>query len=252
MKKKSKNIKSYVSKFNASITRMEKANPDIAGNLPHRYDAELIKKTYTPSEIKQFYKDVDRWFNVPGQRTIVWYGGFAMTKFEKRNIQREESKINTIREKVKQDTKIRNPEGFEDIFQKIDAEKTARKIIEQERRGEISSASNAWYNFVNKLSRESKQEYYEKAFARYRQNYYQSLYENLSLPDALDIINLISDSKMTDYDLFTLTQSDDLTTIEFIYGKNEEEYIADRVKTHVQNFIDKELKIREHIQKIKK
>lgn len=66
-----KKLLTYVRKFNAAITRLEKLNPDAAGILPERMNAKELRNTIGDrTSFNRKLKSIDRFFK-PGARKVV-------------------------------------------------------------------------------------------------------------------------------------------------------------------------------------
>lgn len=231
-KKDLKKIAIYVRKFNASISRLEKKMPEQANLLPERYNVSVIKNMGSRKALNRFYKDVDLWFK-PKNRELVSIEGFKISRWQKRILERSAQKINKKRDEIKD--KI-NKRGDIDILKPVDIVQRAKDIKAEVKKGNIDSGANSWFNFLKRTIKLGQEGEIEKRFAQYRENYINSLDVNLSKGNAEKIKRLIKD--MSNYDLFLMTQYDDLTSIDFIYGPEQEEEIAEKMESHIIKYLE--------------
>ena len=77
-----KKLSSYVQKFNAKRTREQRKNSNMAGVLPEKLDAQLLRKNIkNRKQLNIYYKQIER-FMKTDLKIVTNSQGFAITNYE--------------------------------------------------------------------------------------------------------------------------------------------------------------------------
>lgn len=225
-----KKLSIAVRKFNTSLTKLSKQNPDIfeAGLYPKKMNVEELKnRISTRRDFNRTIAKIDRWFR-PGARDIVMVkGAFSTTKWALNEARYDIQAIN-IRRRAQLNKLSRNaPDKLK--LQLKDVSLTA-KLEELQRRAAPApwnnntpqDISNSWEMFMQKVMGESYDSYVDRKNAQYFLNYHSALYENLSDEHSTIISDIIEDYRLTGEELFQVITTYPELEIEFIYSDESE------------------------------
>lgn len=233
--KDKRKLLSYVRKFNASLTRMSKQNPELAdaGILPQRLSAtEIQNREMTRKDFNNLIKSIDRWFKKPDKRglqsrDIITKAGIKMTRWEYMETVYAANRLNAQKRERKQKStrSIRQQYSRENIEQTV-AQKFAeiqKKLTTKNPYADYTAeeARGSWEAFRKRVMNQASSAYQEKMNALYYYNYNKAIYENFPDDQARQMSWLLEDFGLTGEQLYEITGAYPELDIEYMYSPEE-------------------------------
>lgn len=229
-------LRNYVRKFNASITRESKKNPELADAniLPEKMDYKSIRNNITTrKDYNNVIRRIDRWFR-PGARDVITdESGIRMTRWIKKEVQYASMRITNRRKKVREGLRLGEKAlkelHLDDITPKEKLQKIAERLKDysENNNTDIENETQSWQNFVQSVLNRDYQAYDDKRNEEYYENYINSLYENFGVTNAAAIQNIIEENDINGYQLYIMGLRDDRVSISFVYSPEDEEQLTD-------------------------
>lgn len=226
-----KKLSRAVQKYNTSITKLSKKNPEIAeaGLYPDKISVKMLKeRILTRSDFNREISAINRWFK-PKARDIITKSGIKMTRYSYResvyNYQREMSiykkNLSEARENLRKQSQLGKPpvspsEKLKQIA-KIRADNSVYNNNDEE------NLQNSWAVYQMNLAKRSSDKYIQETNNLFYTNYVSALGENFTPEHANDIQALMYTLQLTGYEMYLLTTINPDLDIEFIYGPDTEE-----------------------------
>lgn len=224
-----KKLAVYVRKFNAAISRLEKKHPELEGSgvLPQRIDiTELKSRIITRSDYNRELRKIDRLFKKGSQDIVKDSTGYYTTKWEKREQQYAQQRINQLRKRTIEKYGVRKEQVKFLGLEQVDLEKEKKRIFEKASNEEtLEDAQNVmqeWYNLMYTIDRESSYEYYNTAFAKLRNAYFKAIREHLPSEEAETLIQYLLDNDIYGSDIVYAVSINDTLDFEIFYNTDDE------------------------------
>lgn len=225
-----KKLQTYVRKFNAAITRFEKAHPEYSGwQIPERLSMDTLKKRIkTRSEFNYNIAKIDRFFR-KGARDLVQYNGLWITKWQKREIQimqqREKARIDALKKQYSSSPSVNLQAG---LYQKA-PETKLKDINKQLNRKDVinnyteQDAIQSWQNFLHELERRGSESFSDdfkfKIFNAYKKGV-----RTIYTEEQADIILAkLDEYEITPQELLVMRQRWDIFDNDYVYGPEEQD-----------------------------
>lgn len=225
-----KKLQTYVRKFNAAITRFEKAHPEYSGwQIPERLSMDTLKRRIkTRSDYNYNIAKIDRFFK-KGARDLVSFEGLFITKWQKKEIQimqqKEKARINELKKQYSSSPSVNLQAG---LYPK--APKTKLKEIKKnmEAKDVINNYKEAdgiqsWYNFLHELERRGSESFSDdfkfKIFNAYKKGV-ETIYTK---EQAEIILNKLEEYEITPQELMVMRQRWDIFDNDYVYGPEEQD-----------------------------
>lgn len=215
-KKDSKTISNLVRQFNAKITRVSKARPDIAANQPDRINSQNLQKELKQlprSEFNKRVKSMQAYLKQGAEMPYTTKSGVNTTVWQKNEITRQLQSINAQRRYIARRT--------------LSKEKGNLNIINTEnlrpRKNTIETIQpKNWDDYLKSLRRAEVRRYDRAQLERYKENYLKAVRdlmgENNSLYETVQ--NLDPEILVDAY------YNDPRASISFVYDPQEIDTIA--------------------------
>lgn len=215
-KKDSKTISNLVRQFNAKITRVSKARPDIAANQPDRINSQNLQKELKQlprSEFNKRVKSMKAYLKQGAEMPYTTKSGVNTTVWQKNEITRQLQSINAQRRYIATRT--------------LSKEKGNLNIINTEnlrpRKNTIETIQpKNWDDYLKSLRRAEVRRYDRAQLERYKENYLKAVRdlmgENNSLYETVQ--NLDPEILVDAY------YNDPRASISFVYDPQEIDTIA--------------------------
>lgn len=224
-----KKLYTYVRKFNAAITRLEKSNPDLIGTgvLPERLDStELKQRIITRADYNRELRKIDRLFEKDARTIVKDTSGFYTTKWQQRELRYLQQRINAQRRAyVKQFSVPKQQLEFLNL-EPIDFKKERKRITEKAAKAAPEDMENIiqeFYNFVYQAERESSADYLTGTFAKLRNAYLKAIDNNLTPEDAETLKQMLVENDIWGSDIVYAISQNDILDFEYYYSLDEKE-----------------------------
>lgn len=216
----------YVQKFNAKITRLEKANPEIAdaGLYPDRLNVnDIIGIISTRKDYNRVIKRIDRFFKKDAASIKTLDSGVKITKYEYNEAKIAERVVNIRRKKTREKAGISEARAKEVGLGTINVDERLKEIANRLKPNRnnytnLVNENQGWKNFLKNVLIQQQDEWFEKKNEQYLKNYYAALDDQLSPSQAAEIKKMIKELGIDGYTLFLINLTNDLTDIDYIYG----------------------------------
>ena len=230
-KKDIQKLTTYVRKFNASITKLTKANHDIAsaGLLPEKLSVEKIRsQELSRKDFNIIISRIDRWFK-PKARDVIVKGGLQMTRWEFNEVRYAEQRVN-YQKKKRLEKSTRNLRRKGQLENKVIT--TAQKLADIEKRlkepnpegiYEFEEAYQSWESFKKRMFMQSSDKYREEQEALYYYNYNKAIYQNFNDDHARAISWRLEDFQLSGGELYEIIGDYPELDIDFMYDPDAEE-----------------------------
>lgn len=218
-------LRKTVSKFNAKLTRITKAHPEMADFLPSRLSVKNARENIaTRNDFNRFISSHERFMVKGAERPIMSKSGVMSTEWEHNEVKRNIALINRRR---KAQLKKINPSPYKGNMGTVEHNNLRPK---KDRFDDLTP--QVWKQFVAQVARESRENYnYEKAIL-YKNNYLKSVYKNLG-KYAEEIAQRVS--KIDAMEFFKLSMDNyDVLSIDFPYDDLEMLVKADEIKGRLE------------------
>lgn len=229
-----KKLSTYVRKFNAAITRLEKNAPDLKGLgvFPERlYADELKARIMNRNDFNREMRKIDRFFKKGARDIVRDEAGFETTRWQKRELKYTEMRINAQnRAYIKKYNIPKNQIEFLGL-KPVDLMKEKKKIFTEA--GKLDSYEQQinklqeWYNIAYTLDRESSADYLNEAFARLRSAYFNAINAHMPPERAEELINFLKDNDIWGSDIVWAISQNDILDFEYFYSTDDEERRAE-------------------------
>lgn len=225
-----KKLTTYVRKFNAAITRFEKAHPEYSGwQIPQRLSTESLKKSIkTRNDFDYQMARIDRFFKA-GAKDLVLYNGILMTKWQRKEIQilqqREKARIESLKKQYSSSPSVNRQAGLyskepktkiNEINKKLNRKDVINNYTEED-------AMQSWYNFLHELERRGSESFTDdfkfKIFNAYKKGV-ETIYTK---EQAEIILNKLEEYKITPQELLVMRQRWDIFDNDYVYGPEEQD-----------------------------
>lgn len=209
--KDQKKLVTYVRKFNAGITRLEKSNPDIYGILPERINVQEARQSFTTrADFNRFLKKIDRFFK-PKARDVIQSSSGPALRWQVKEEKLIERRLNKIRKNIVKEFNVTYDQQEYLNLRPVD--------FEQKKQEELSKGrADKWFNFLYQAERESADRYYDKIFSGVYSQYKNALREQIGGDIAEDIIRYIDENKIYGTDILWAIGQDDGIGFEYMYS----------------------------------
>lgn len=220
-----------VRKFNASLTRLSKQNPEIfdAGLYPDRVTVSNIKdRILSRTDYNREIARLNRWFD-KGARDIITKSGIKMTRYAYKeatyDYRRQLNAYNKSLAEAHDNLRKQAQLGNAPISPAAKlAELETRRTDSSENNNETpENLENSWAMYLLNLSKRSSDKYILQTNNLFYTNYVTTLYENLTPEHANDIQALMYTLQLTGYEMYLLTTINPDLDIEYLYGPEKEE-----------------------------
>lgn len=225
----------YISKFNASITRLSRKNPELAdaGILPEKLDINVVKyHISTRRDYNRIIQRIDRWFRPKARDIILTPAGTRTTRWEVQEARYSQQRINAQRKKVRSKFNVGERVSEQSNLQDISVADKWNNIRSNLAGGDdIENQQQSWKNFVHNLFIQESDNYNVMRLQNYYDNWISALYENFSVLNAQAIQNFIEERDISPAQLFEMVIKDERLSIAFVYSEEEEEQLAPFILT---------------------
>lgn len=224
-------LSTYVRKFNAAITRLEKQSPELIGSgvLPERLNvAELRGNIKTRADFNYYTNKIDRFFKKGARDIVLDKSGFRTTKWAIKEQTILQNRINAIRRRTIKEFGVRKGQrsflGLEPIDIQKEKERILKKASKQETQEDYENVMQEWFNLAYSLERESSSSYYAENFAKLRSAYMNAITEHMPPELANQLIKFIKDNDIWGSDIVYAISLNDYLDFETYYNL-EDEYV---------------------------
>lgn len=177
-------LRKYVQKFNAKVTRVSKKNPAVREFLPERLNVKDIQERITErKDFNNLKKSVNRFMQKGAENLVTMANGIVVTQYQQKELEIQRRIVNQKRAKARKEAGELKPGRMGKI------EQWANRILEMPEKVNKES----WNRYVTQLEKQSKEAYYVQRDEQYLANWVQGLYTQYGDKDALEIINATSD-----------------------------------------------------------
>lgn len=226
--KDTKKLAIYVRKFNAAITRLEKRHPELEGSgvMPQRLDiTELKSRIITRNDYNRELNKIDRLFKKGAQELVKDSTGYYTTKWEKREQQYTQQRINKLRKQTIEKYGVRKEQikflGLEEVNLEKEKKRIFDKASKEENLEDAQNVIQEWLNLMYTIDRESSYEYYNSAFAKLRNAYFKAIREHLPPDEAENLIQYLVDNNIYGSDIVYAVSINDTLDFEIFYNTDE-------------------------------
>lgn len=223
-----KKLSTYVRKFNAAITRMEKATPSLIGTgvLPERLSvAELRTTITTRSDYNKQLRKIDRLFAKGAREIITDPLGIKTTKWQQREIQYLNQSINAKKRLLIKKYNIPKNQwqflGLNPIDIKSEQQRLQNEIAKLTDPEDKLNKQQSWYNFMYQVEREASDSYYESNFYKVRNSYLKAIEEHLTPEDAIELMTLLQSNDIWGTDILWAIDENDILDFEYYYSLDD-------------------------------
>lgn len=162
-----------VGRFNAKITRTLKANPNLAPYLPKKLDAKELRKTIkTNKDLTYLVQSIDRAFKPNAFEPVNNAEGVTTTKYQIREIQIKNRRINTQRKREADELQLSTEKGTMGTVGANNLKPRKKFDFEKIKPSE-------WDLFVASTEKQAMDSYKDTKWDLYKQNYLKACSEQL-------------------------------------------------------------------------
>lgn len=230
-------LTTYVRKFNAAITKLEKKSPELkdSGVLPERINiSELRTNIKNRADFNYYTNRIDRFFKKGAREIVVDVTGFRTTKWAKKEEIILQNRVNAIRRATIEKYKIGRDEqnflGVKPLDIKAEKARIFRKAAEQESEEDYSNVMQEWFNLAYTLERESSSSYYDSSFAKLRNAYLKAIDEHMPKDLATDLKKFLEDNDIWGSDIVYAISINDYLDFDTYYNLEDEHMRAQNMK----------------------
>lgn len=242
-----KKLNTYIRKFNAAITRLEKKNPGLEGTgvLPERLvKSELVTRINTRDDFNREMRKIDRLFKKGAQEIKKDSSGFYTTVWSQREERYLQQRINKQRRAVIEKYQIPKAQwqflGLEPVDFKAQREKAKRKSLGAEPEDQANIIQD-FYNFLYTAERETSDDYYTGMFAKLRNAYLKAIDLHLPKDKGEELKALLEENQIWGSDIVYAISQNDILDFEYYYSLEDAEQKAilllDRWKQMIPNIV---------------
>lgn len=218
-----------VGKFNRKLTLESRKNPDIT--LPERLNVKDVANTISErSDFNRIINSINRIFK-KGSTDIVKskYTGQYITRYEEKEMQLLESRINRQRKKIKEKYNLSYSNQKALNLLPVDLKRTYENANKRaENKGNPEGAWDYFNNRKYQYQRESSSSYYDDLSDRVLRSYKQCIENNIPLfSDKL--ISKLNEKKATGLKILAMIEQYPLADFDYIYGPDEQEAKAENL-----------------------
>ena len=225
-----KAVTNIARRFNAKITRVMKAHPDWAENLPERINAKELSEELRSGTRREFNREMaklERFLRKGAEMPYTTKSGVATTVWQKKEI---DNTFRAINAKRRAERKKLDPSIFKGNLHSIQENNLLqRKNTVQE------ISPKYWKEFVRNLDYQLEQEYKDKSNI-YKMNLLKAI-SNI-LGEKSELYNLVSQVAAERIKRFADTSS--LISISFLYEPLEPEDIEEYFKSELFELLKEE------------
>lgn len=212
----------YVRKFNAAITRLEKASPEIkdSGALPSRKSVSDLKESIlTRKQFNRELSSIDRFFKKGARDIAKDPFGVRKTKWQINEERFMVQRVNRSRAKIAKEAKLSQIETKKLDLAKIDIKERVGYIKAREgRTGDSENAMAEWEALLYGIGREAGDRYYDALYMKTLNGYYRAITQELGGKEADDLVKMLKDMDLKGYELLYILGEDDTLAWEYIYN----------------------------------
>lgn len=226
-------LSTYVGKFNAAITRLEKKYPELkdSGVFPERLSVQDLKyRILNRNDFNRELRKIDRLFKKGAQEVIKDESGYFTTKWQRKELKLLERRINAQRKAFVEKYSIpRKEKEFLGVDQ-INLSKKKKSIVSKAMRAEPEDAENImqeWYNLIYNLERQSSEEYLTGTFEKLKNAYFKAIDDHLPEDRAEELKKYLKDNNIYGSDIVYAISINDILDFEYFYSTEQEDQKAE-------------------------
>lgn len=168
-KNQQQRLSKAVGKFNRKLTMEAKRNPSLKEFLPQRLSVKELKESITTaSELKRQEKAIERLFKSGALQPVTTAKGIKTTKYEIDEIKRLTRLANAVRERERKE--LPDDPEYKGILGSIKDNQLRPKHFDPDTLTELG-----WKRFVEKIKKQSRDDFLPKKYEQYKRNYLKSL-----------------------------------------------------------------------------
>lgn len=207
-------LKSTLRKYNATIRKAERAQPELVQFLPEKlYYKDTKGQVQTARELNALIKSLNRVVK-SGIEVVVTEGGVTTTNIELERVQGLYDKVE--REKKRRRTKLEKARTPGRMGTEAEASLRPRTLKPSNVKME------GWETFVKTLERQAAKEYWDERDKQYKENYIEGLWRNFGdRPDTLEVVEIIQ--KIPPATMLLAAQQNPDLVFDFMYPHSGEE-----------------------------
>lgn len=207
-------LKSALRKYNATISKAEKAQPELVQFLPEKlYYKDTKGQVQTAKELNALIKSLNRVVK-SGIEVIETEGGVTTTNIELERVQGLYNKVE--REKRQRRLKLEKARTPGRMGTEAEASLRPRTLKP------YNVKLEGWETFVKTLERQAAPEYWGERDEQYKENYIEGLWRNFGTrSDTLEVVEIMQ--KIPAATMLLAAQQNPNLVFDFMYPHSEEE-----------------------------
>lgn len=203
-------LRNYVRKFNAKITRAVKKNPAAREFLPERLSVKEIQERITErKDYNNLKKSINRFMKKGAENLVTMANGIVVTQYQKKELEIQRQIVNRKRAQARKEAGELQPGRMGKI------EHWAYKALGLP---EMTQAEQ-WGKYVETLEKQSKEAYYVQRDEQYLANWLQGLFTQFGDEWAKEIID--ATSVLDRSKLINAIIKNDALSLGFVYDLTE-------------------------------
>lgn len=207
-------LKSTLRKYNATIRKAEKAQPELVQFLPEKlYYKDTKGQVQTTKELNALIKSLNRVVK-SGIEVVETEGGVTITNIELERVQGLYNKVE--REKRQRRSKLEKARTPGRMGTEAEASLRPRTLKPS------TVKMEGWETFVKTLERQAAPEYWGERDEQYKENYIEGLWRNFGArSDTLEVVEIVQ--KIPPATMLLAAQQNPNLVFDFIYPHSDEE-----------------------------
>lgn len=235
-KKDLEKLSTYIRKFNASITKTAKKQPELldSGILPEKLNVKEVKeKIYSRADYNRVIKRIDRWFE-PGARDLtVNTIGQKITKWLSNEIKYAKQRVSYQQKKRLQEAGfsghqqaelkqlMKDPYEREERIIRRQEKIDWKEMTTEEAETAFRNESQLWQNFVKQLFNQDSDEYLVTMNQRYYDNTLLAIERNFTKEQYDELKKTLVNLGIDGYQLFLMGGVNPNINFEYYYSEEE-------------------------------
>lgn len=209
-------LKSALRKYNATIRKAEKAQPELVQFLPEKlYYKDTKGQVQTAKELNALIKSLNRVVK-SGIEVVETEGGVTTTNIELERVQGLYNKVE--REKRQRRSKLEKARTPGRMGTEAEASLRPRTLKPS------TVKMEGWETFVKTLERQAAPEYWGERDEQYKENYIEGLWRNFGArSDTLEVVEIMR--KIPAATMLLAAQKNPNLVFDFMYPHSEEERV---------------------------
>lgn len=229
-------LSNYIRKFNASITKLSKKQPELLDSdiLPSKLNVKEVKeKIYSRADYNRVIKRIDRWFK-PGARDLTVNAvGQKITKWLSKEIQYAKQRVAKNREKRLKEAGFSGQQQAELKQLMKDPYEREEEIIRRQEKidwkgmnpedaeNALNNEMQLWQNFVKQLFNQDSDEYLATMNQLYYDNTLLAIERNFTKEQYVEIKKTLEELGIDGYQLFLMGGVNPNINFEYYYSEEE-------------------------------